>query len=103
MVGIIISLLSFAYGLFTVIKHLLYGDPVQGFTTLATVILFFAGVNLISVGVLGEYIGRIFGEVKGRPVYIVRKQAGRGLESVTESNKPTPVESPRETPRSGQE
>ncbi|WP_228276209.1 glycosyltransferase family 2 protein [Neopusillimonas aestuarii] len=102
-VGIIISLLSFAYGLFTVIKHLLYGDPVQGFTTLATVILFFAGVNLISVGVLGEYIGRIFGEVKGRPVYIVRKQAGRGLEPMAESNKPTPAESTREMPRSGQE
>lgn len=77
--GILISLLAFAFGAFTVIKHLLFGDPVQGFTTLATVILFFAGVNLVSVGVLGEYIGRIFGEVKNRPVYIVRKRHGQGL------------------------
>lgn len=72
-------MLAFAFGAFTVIKHLLFGDPVQGFTTLATVILFFAGVNLVSVGVLGEYIGRIFGEVKNRPVYIVRKRHGQGL------------------------
>lgn len=79
--GIVISLLAFAFGAFTVIKHLLFGDPVQGFTTLATVILFFAGVNLVSVGVLGEYIGRIFGEVKNRPVYIVRKRHGQGLAS----------------------
>lgn len=77
--GIVISLLSFAFGAYTVIKHLMFGDPVQGFTTLATVILFFAGVNLISVGVLGEYIGRIFGEVKQRPVFIVRQRRGQGL------------------------
>ncbi|OXR50667.1 MULTISPECIES: glycosyltransferase family 2 protein [unclassified Pusillimonas] len=79
--GFVISLLAFAFGAFTVIKHLLFGDPVQGFTTLATVILFFAGINLVSVGVLGEYIGRIFGEVKNRPVYIVRKRHGHGLAS----------------------
>ncbi len=78
--GILISLLSLAYGLFTVVKYLLFGDEVQGFTTLATVILFFAGVNLISVGVLGEYIGRIFGEVKQRPVFIVRQRLGGGLD-----------------------
>lgn len=77
--GILISLLSLAYGVITVIKYLLLGDEVQGFTTLATVILFFAGVNLISVGVLGEYIGRIFGEVKQRPVFIVRQRQGEGL------------------------
>ena len=77
--GMVISLLSLAYGLFMVVKYALFGDEVQGFTTLATVILFFAGVNLISVGVLGEYIGRIFGEVKQRPVFIVRQRRGTGL------------------------
>lgn len=77
--GIGLSLLSFAYGLFVIIKHLIYGDPVQGWTTLITVILFFAGVQLISVGVLGEYIARIFDEVKRRPVYLVRERLGTGL------------------------
>lgn len=86
--GILISFLSLAYGAFMVIKYLLFGDEVQGFTTLATVILFFAGVNLISVGVLGEYIGRIFGEVKQRPVYIARQRRGSGLEAVALTERP---------------
>lgn len=77
--GVFLSLLSFAYGLFIVITHWLYGDPVQGWTTLITVVLFFAGINLISLGVLGEYIARIFTEVKNRPVYLVRSSLGAGL------------------------
>lgn len=79
--GFGLSLLSFAYGLFVIVKHLLYGDPVQGWTTLIVVILFFAGVQLISVGVLGEYIARIFDEVKNRPVFLVRERIGQGLSS----------------------
>lgn len=79
LMGICLSLLSFAYGLFIVVTYLMFGDPVQGWATLITVVLFFAGVQLISVGVLGEYIARIFGEVKNRPVYLVRQQCGRGL------------------------
>jgi glycosyltransferase involved in cell wall biosynthesis len=77
--GIGLSLLSFAYGLFIVVAHLLFGDPVQGWTTLITVVLFFAGVQLISVGVLGEYVARIFDEVKNRPVYLVQQQRGTGM------------------------
>src|SRR3546814_9805031 len=64
LMGICLSLLSFAYGLFIIVTNLMYGNPVQGWATLITVVLFFAGVQLISVGVLGEYIARIFGEVK---------------------------------------
>lgn len=77
--GILLSIVSFLYGLFVIVNHLLYGDPVQGFTTLITVVLFFAGINLVSLGVVGEYVGRIFDEVKNRPVYLVRRQAGIGL------------------------
>ncbi|NYT64164.1 glycosyltransferase family 2 protein [Alcaligenaceae bacterium] len=79
--GVGLSLLSFAYGLFIIISHLLFGDPVQGWTTLITVVLFFAGVQLISVGVVGEYIARIFSEVKQRPVYLLRRQTGQGLDA----------------------
>ena len=78
--GLLLSMASFAYGLVIIISHLLWGDPVQGWTTLITVILFFAGVQLIAVGVLGEYIARIFSEVKGRPVYLVRRRRGSGLQ-----------------------
>lgn len=77
--GLILSALSFAYGLFVIVSYWLYGDPVRGWATLITVVLFFAGVNLISIGVVGEYVARIFTEVKGRPVYLLRDQQGRGL------------------------
>jgi len=79
MAGICLSLLSFAYGLFIVVKYFIHGDPVQGWASLITVVLFFAGINLISMGVLGEYIARIFGEVKNRPLYLVRAHKGQGL------------------------
>ena len=59
-----------------VIKTLLYGDPVQGFPTLISVILFLGGLQLISVGIIGEYLGRVFHETKHRPVYIIREIKG---------------------------
>lgn len=80
-VGICLSLLSFLYGILVVVMHLLYGDPVQGWATLITVILFFAGLQLISLGVVGEYVARIFSEVKMRPVYLARRTVGRGIQS----------------------
>ncbi|UYO93013.1 glycosyltransferase family 2 protein [Pollutimonas sp. M17] len=91
LVGICLSLLSFAYGLFIVVTYWMFGDPVQGWASLITVVLFFAGVQLISVGVLGEYIARIFGEVKHRPVYLVRQQCGKGL---ARSTAPLPADAP---------
>ena len=80
LLGACLSLLAFLYGLFIIVSHLLYGDAVRGWATLITVILFFAGVNLMSLGVVGEYVARIFTEVKGRPVYLLRERAGTGLD-----------------------
>ena len=80
LLGACLSFLAFLYGLFIVINHWLHGDPVQGWATLITVILFFSGVNLMSLGVVGEYVARIFTEVKGRPVYLLRERTGRGLD-----------------------
>lgn len=71
LIGVVIAFLSFCLMLFYLIKALIYGDPVQGFPTLIVAVLFLGGVNLLSIGILGEYVGRIFNETKGRPTYIV--------------------------------
>lgn len=71
--GFIIALVSFLLILFYASKTLIFGDPVQGFTTLVCLSLFMGGVNLLAVGVLGEYVGRIFNETKNRPVYLVKE------------------------------
>lgn len=71
--GFVIAFCAFCLLLFYGIKTLLWGDPVQGFTTIIVVVLFMGGVQLLSVGILGEYIGRIFNESKKRPTYLVRE------------------------------
>lgn len=71
--GLSVAFLSMAFGLFVVWKALVYGDPVKGYASLMTVVLFLGGVQLISVGVLGEYLGRVFNEVKRRPLYLVNR------------------------------
>jgi len=78
-VGVVLSLLSFGYGFAVLLSYFMYGNTVRGWPTLITVILFFAGINLISIGVLGEYVARIFNEVKQRPLYLVQARQGRGL------------------------
>ncbi len=79
LLGFLVSICSFAYGLFIVIEYLLYKNPVDGWPTIVTVLLFFSGINLMSLGVVGEYIAGIFDEVKGRPLYIVRQAVGQAF------------------------
>lgn len=75
--GFLVSLCSFGYGLVIVIQYLLYKNPVDGWPTIITTLLFFSGINLMSLGIVGEYIAGIFDEVKGRPLYIVRRSDGQ--------------------------
>ncbi len=75
--GFIISLGAFLMMMFFLLKRLLFGDPVQGFSALIIVILFLGGIQLLSLGIIGEYIGRIFNETKHRPVYLVNEYHGR--------------------------
>jgi polyisoprenyl-phosphate glycosyltransferase len=77
-VGVGVSILSFIYAAQAFARTLLFGrDPVApGFPTLAISVMFLAGVQLVSLGIIGEYIGRIYEEIKGRPMYIVRESLG---------------------------
>ena len=74
--GLAISLLAFLYIAVFVLDTLIYGTDLRGFPTLVVSIMFFAGVQLISLGVIGEYLGRIYEEVKARPLYLVSEEVG---------------------------
>lgn len=69
--GLLSATGAFAYGLFFLFKTLLFGEPVQGFPTLVVSILFLGGLQLLAIGVLGEYVGRLFLESKRRPLYLI--------------------------------
>jgi len=71
-VGFLVSLCAFLYMIYVLIKALIWGDPVQGYPTLVILMLFLGGIQLLSLGIIGEYIGRIYNETKNRPDYIVR-------------------------------
>ncbi|GAA3999274.1 glycosyltransferase family 2 protein [Comamonas faecalis] len=71
--GSVIALIALAYGLLIVLDTLLFGADLEGWPTLAAAIMLFSGVQLMSIGILGEYIGRIYDEVKQRPAYLVAR------------------------------
>ncbi|HEX7125152.1 MAG TPA: glycosyltransferase family 2 protein [Thermodesulfobacteriota bacterium] len=75
-VGLAVSLFAFLFAAFLVVRTLLHGSDVPGYASLMVVILFLGGIQLITLGVIGEYIGRIYTEVKGRPLYLVREAVG---------------------------
>ena len=77
-IGAAIALLALGYGCWIVIDHFVYGADVAGWATLVAGTMFLSGMQLLSIGILGEYVGRIFDEVKQRPVYIVGMEAGQG-------------------------
>lgn len=84
--GFGVSLLAMAYLGWTLLKTLVFGIDVPGYTSLLCVMLFFNGISLIGIGVLGEYLARIFTEVKARPLYIVSETIG--LEATEEAKTP---------------
>lgn len=69
--GLLTACFAFAYGIWVIAKALLWGDPVQGWPTMMAVILFLGGVQLIALGLIGEYLGRLYEESKRRPLYLV--------------------------------
>lgn len=71
--GIIISFFAFVYLIYIIFKTLIIGDPVQGYPTIMVTILFLGGIQLIALGIIGEYLSHIFNETKKRPGYFVRE------------------------------
>jgi glycosyltransferase involved in cell wall biosynthesis len=83
-IGITISVFSLIYAFLIALDTIIFGADVPGFTTLAVAIMFLGGIQLMSIGILGEYISRIFREVKQRPKYIVASQYGFDKNNGTE-------------------
>ncbi len=75
-VGFIVSMLAFLYMIYIVIKTIIFGEAVAGFPTLLCTVLFIGGFQLVCIGIIGEYLGRIFNETKNRPVYIAKEYNG---------------------------
>lgn len=80
-IGTFGALITFFYAIFIIIRTLLYGIDIPGYASLLVAILFFGSLQLISIGILGEYIGRIYMETKHRPIYLIRKHHGKINES----------------------
>ena len=73
-VGSVLSMIAFVYGSWIILKTLMFGVDSPGYASIITIVLFLGGIQLMGIGILGEYIGRIYLESKRRPVYIVERE-----------------------------
>jgi hypothetical protein len=73
--GILFCLVAFSAMIFVVVRWLMFGDPVQGWASTISIVLFAGGVQLFSIGILGQYMAKSYLEVKGRPIYIIKEQS----------------------------
>lgn len=73
--GLIVSIISICYMIYIIGKTLIFGEPIQGFPTIICTVLFLGGCQLLALGIIGEYIGKIYKESKHRPPYIVREES----------------------------
>ncbi len=103
-VGLVTALAAFGYGLWIVAKTVLWGNPVAGYPSLMAVILFLGGMQLMALGVIGEYLGRLYMEAKARPLYLLDafRPAGTGTcETAVAPWQHTPVDAPSARPPAG--
>ena len=88
-VGLTTAVGAFVYGIYMIIRTLAYGNPVAGYPSLIVVVLFLGGVQLTAIGVLGEYLGRIFNETKNRPLYFLNSyKPGTARRAISDENMP---------------
>lgn len=87
--GLTISMLAFLYAIVQAVRTLVFGTDVPGFPTLVVAVMFFSGIQLVFLGVLGEYIGRIYDEVKQRPLYLLAEDSRNTVAPKTKSQRKT--------------
>ncbi|WP_225743684.1 glycosyltransferase family 2 protein [Marinilactibacillus sp. Marseille-P9653] len=88
-IGFVISVFAFVFLAVEIVKTIIYGTNVAGYPTLLAAILFLGGIQLISLGVIGEYLGRVFVETKGRPPYFIRESSEEDVEKEEQDDKPS--------------
>ena len=96
--GLILSVVALAYAVWVVGEYFIEGIEVPGYATIVVGLMFFSGIQLLSIGILAEYVGRIYEEVKQRPNYLVSQRLGQGLplqqpQNLQTSGAPRPVQS----------
>jgi glycosyltransferase involved in cell wall biosynthesis len=87
--GLVVALFAVVFGAQLILRTLIYGNPVAGYPSLMAVVLFLGGTQLITLGIMGEYLGRVFNETKRRPLYLVERYVPSGTV--------TPIMSPSRT------
>ncbi len=85
LVGLVLSALALGYGAWVVVEYFVTGIAVPGYATIVVGMMFFSGIQLLSIGVLAEYVGRIYEEVKQRPAYLISQRDGAGLTPAAQS------------------
>lgn len=80
LIGVLLSVLALGYGSWVVIEYFVWGIAVPGYATIVAGMMFFSGIQMLSMGVIAEYVGRIYEEVKNRPAYLISQRAGAGLD-----------------------
>jgi hypothetical protein len=81
--GALVSLGAFLYGLYVTAEHFIVGGQPSGFATLAVSMMLLSGIQLLALGAIGEYLGRVFEEVKQRPLYVVAEDVGAMVDAPT--------------------
>jgi polyisoprenyl-phosphate glycosyltransferase len=92
--GFVVSAVAFVVAVLEIGLHIFTGYNLPGYTSTIFAILFLGGVQLITIGILGEYVGRIYDEIKGRPLYLVAESVGEGLEADDAESSSVPSTAP---------
>jgi hypothetical protein len=90
-VGFLLALVSLGYGGWVIFEFFYWGIAAPGFATIVVAMMFLSGIQLLSIGVLAEYVGRIYDEVKRRPIYLVSERLGAGLAPASAPHPPAPA------------
>ena len=89
-IGFLLALVSLGYGAWVIFEYFYWGISSPGFATIVVAMMFLSGIQLLSIGVLAEYVGRIYDEVKRRPIYLISERSGLGLDPAPAPRSPAP-------------